>query len=66
MWFSNGSPRVGFQTVLSITQWFFSYDAFLSYQLIEADLMVCMSALDDRIKMEFDEAYETLHAYTIF
>ena len=69
MRFSNGSTRVGFQTVLSITQQMFlqkQFDSFLSYQLVEADLLVCMPALGDRIKVRFDEINKTLRAYIIF
>ena len=63
MRFSNGSTRVGFQTVLLITPSFFlqkKLDSFLSYQLVEADLLVCMPALGDRIKVGFDEIDKSL------
>ena len=40
--------------------------SFLSYQLVEADLLVCMPALGDRIKVGFDEIDKTLRAYIIF
>ena len=67
--FSNGSTRVGFQTVLWIAQ-SFSYenklDSFLSYLLVEADLLLCMPALGDRMKVAFDEIDKTLRAYIIF
>ena len=61
--FSNRSKRAGFQTVLSITQ-LFSYtnkfDSFLSFQLVEADLLVCIPAPGDRMKVGFDEIDKTL------
>ena len=38
---------------------------FLSYELVEADLLVCMPALGDRIKVRFDEINKTLRAYII-
>ena len=41
-------------------------DSFLSYQLVEADLLVCMSARGDRIKMRFNESDKTLRAYIDF
>ena len=66
MRFSKGSKGVGFQMVLSITQSMFSYakklDSFRSYQLVETDLLVCMPAFGDRIKVRFDEA---LCAYVV-
>ena len=34
-------------------------DSFRSYQLVEADLLVCMLALGDSIKVEFDEIGKT-------
>ena len=34
-------------------------NSFLSYQLVKADLMVCMPALGDRIKVEIDEIDKT-------
>ena len=65
MLFSNGSPRVGFQMVLSITQTnpLTHIDPFLLCQLVVTDLSVCMPALGDRIKGGFDEIDETLCAY---
>ena len=68
MRFSNSVTRVGFQTVLSITQEMFLYkklDSFLSYQLVEADLLKCKPALGDRIKVRFYENEKTLCAYII-
>ena len=63
MRFSNKSKRAGFRTVLSITQQF-SYkkklESFRSYQLVEADLLVCMPAPGDRIKVRFEEIYKSL------
>ena len=41
-------------------------DSFRSYQLVEADFLVCMPGPGDRIKMEFDEIYRTLCAYIVF
>ena len=41
-------------------------DSFLSYQLVEADLLKCMPALGDRIQVRFDEIDKTLRAYIIF
>ena len=41
-------------------------DSFRSYQLVEADLLVCMPALGDRIKVGFDEIDKTLRTYIIF
>ena len=35
-------------------------DSFFSYQLVEADLLVCMPAPGDRIKVRFDEIYKSL------
>ena len=55
--------------VLSITQYFFllkKIDSFRSYQLVEADLLVCMPAPGDRIKAGFDEIDKTLCAEIIF
>ena len=53
--FSKGATRVGFQTVLSVTQ-YFSYkkklDFFRSYPLVEADLLVCKPAPGDRIEVD--------------
>ena len=37
--------------------------SFLSYELVEADLLKCMPALGDRIKVGFDEIDKTLRAY---
>ena len=53
MWFSNGCTRVGFQTVLSVTQCSYkdNLDSFLSYQLVEADLLACIPALGDLMKL---------------
>ena len=65
MQFSNGSTQVSFQTVLSTTHkcsYERTLDSFLSYQLVEADLLVCMPALGDRIKVGFDEIDKTLCA----
>ena len=62
MRFSNGSTRVGVQTIVSITQTCsYKKESFLSYQLVEADLLVCMPALGDRIKGGFHEFDKTLH-----
>ena len=41
-------------------------DSFRSYQLVEADLLVCMPAPGDRIKVGFDEMDKTLCAYIVF
>ena len=41
-------------------------DSFRSYQLVEADLLVCMPAPGDRIKSRFDDIYKTVCAYIIF
>ena len=38
----------------------------LSYQLVKADLVVCMPALGGRSKSGFDEIAKTLRAYIIF
>ena len=41
-------------------------DSFRSYRLVEADLLVCMPARGDRIKVRFDEIDKTLRSYIIF
>ena len=41
-------------------------DSFRSYQLVDADLLVCMPAPGDRVKVGFDEFDKTLCAYIIF
>ena len=66
MLFAN--TRTSFQTVLLITQSFLlknKLDSFRSYQLVEADRLVCMPAPGDRTKVGFDEIDKTLHAYMI-
>ena len=67
MRFSNGSPIVDVQTFSLITH--FSHttklDSFLPYQLVEADLFVCMPALGDRAKVGF-ESTDNLYAYIMF
>ena len=66
---SNSSTKVSVQTVLSIILYFFlckQLDSITSYQLVNADLLVCMPALGDRIKVRFDEIDKTLRAYVIF
>ena len=40
-------------------------DSFLLYQLVEADLLVCMPALGDGIKVGFDEIDKTSHVCII-
>ena len=51
MWFSNGSPRAGLQTVLYKDK----LDSFVSYHLVEPDLLVRVPARGDCIKAWFDE-----------
>ena len=41
-------------------------DSFRSYQPFDADLLVCMPAPGDHIKVGLDEIDNTLCAYTIF
>ena len=41
-------------------------DSFRSNQLVEPDLLVCMPARGDRIKVRIDEIDKTLCAYIIF
>ena len=69
MRFPNGSTRVGFLTVLSITEYICfknELDLFFPYQLDEAGLLLCMPALGDRIRVDFDEVDNALRAYMIF
>ena len=39
---------------------------FVSYQLVKADLLVCMPALGGRIKVEFDEFDKASRVYMLF
>ena len=67
--FSKGSTRVCCQTALSITQTNLiqrKLDSFQSYQLVEADLFVCMPAPGDRIKVGFHEIDTILCAEILF
>ena len=69
MRFHKGSKRVGFKNNCvdnSINLVVKKLDSFLSYQLVKADLLVCMTALGDRIKVGFGETDETLHAFVLF
>ena len=66
MLFSNGSLRYVFKRFCAYLNTF-SYneklDSFLPYQLVEADLLVCIPALGDRIKVGFYGIDNTLGAF---